>query len=104
MKLIMVASLQDALCRLKRDGFDVIGIEISTTSAKISERPFRRNTAFVCGSEGRGMSQDEMKACDSFVYVPQPGAGVACLNVSMATSIVLHHFAEWVAAKSSSSE
>lgn len=36
-----------------------------------------------------------MSLCDSFVYIPQHGAGTASLNVTVAASIVLHQFAVW---------
>ena len=36
-----------------------------------------------------------MQLCDTFVYIQQYGAGTASLNVSVAASIVLHHFALW---------
>ena len=36
-----------------------------------------------------------MAACDSFAYIPQYGPGTASLNVAVAASIVLHHFALW---------
>ena len=31
--------------------------------------------------------------CDFFVYIPQYGGGTASLNVTVAASIVLQHFA-----------
>mmetsp|Transcript_2533 Transcript_2533/g.8632 ORF Transcript_2533/g.8632 Transcript_2533/m.8632 type:complete len:106 (-) Transcript_2533:1153-1470(-) len=36
-----------------------------------------------------------MDICDGFVYIPQHGCGTASLNVTVAGSIVLHHFALW---------
>lgn len=36
-----------------------------------------------------------MRLCDGFVYIPQHGPGTASLNVTVAASIVLHHFAVW---------
>ncbi len=36
-----------------------------------------------------------MDACDAFVYIGQYGTGTASLNVAVAASIVLHHFALW---------
>jgi hypothetical protein len=52
-------------------------------------------TAFMLGNEGQGMSPKQMSLCDSFVYIPQHGEGTASLNVAVACSIVLHHFAVW---------
>ena len=36
-----------------------------------------------------------MAICDGFVYIPQHGKGTASLNVTVAGSIILHHFALW---------
>lgn len=43
----------------------------------------------------QGLSSTQKAACDGFVYIPQYGSGTASLNVAVATSIVLHHFAVW---------
>ena len=45
--------------------------------------------------QGTGLSEHQLKLCDSFVYIPQHGQGTASLNVTVAASIVLHHFALW---------
>ncbi|KAI5057630.1 hypothetical protein GOP47_0027645 [Adiantum capillus-veneris] len=36
-----------------------------------------------------------MAICDYFIYIAQYGGGTASLNVAVAASIVLHHFAVW---------
>ncbi len=41
------------------------------------------------------MSAKQMSLCDAFVYIPQHGPGTASLNVTVAASVVLHHFAVW---------
>lgn len=41
------------------------------------------------------MTTKQMSLCDSFVYIPQYGAGTASLNVTVAASILLQHFAVW---------
>ena len=43
------------------------------------------------------MSAKQLSLCDEFVYIPQHGPGTASLNVTVAASIVLHHFAVWAA-------
>ena len=47
------------------------------------------------GLQGQGLSPKQMTLCDSFVYIAQYGAGTASLNVTVATTVVLHHFALW---------
>ncbi|RWW22412.1 hypothetical protein BHE74_00029158 [Ensete ventricosum] len=44
--------------------------------------------------KGTGLSAKECEICDFFVYIPQYGCGTASLNVTVAASIVLHHFGE----------
>lgn len=41
------------------------------------------------------MSERQKSFCDSFVYISQYGGGTASLNVTVATSIVLHRYAAW---------
>ncbi|KAH7436575.1 hypothetical protein KP509_05G026400 [Ceratopteris richardii] len=61
----------------------------------IHSHPFTQSSAFLLGNEGTGLSKKEMDICDSFVYIAQYGSGTASLNVTVAASIVLHHFAVW---------
>jgi hypothetical protein len=46
-------------------------------------------------TQGQGLSEKQMRLCDGFIYIPQHGPGTASLNVTVAASIVLHHFAVW---------
>lgn len=71
----------------------IVGIEIVEGAVPIETHPFEGNTAFLLGNEGDGLSEKQMALCDSFVYIPQYGTGTASLNVAVACSIVLHHFA-----------
>ena len=45
--------------------------------------------------QGQGLSEKQMALCDGFVYIPQYGPGTASLNVTVAASIILQHFAVW---------
>ena len=45
--------------------------------------------------QGSGLSPQQAQLCDAFVYIPQYGAGTASLNVTVAASVVLQHFAVW---------
>lgn len=48
-----------------------------------------------CGLQGQGLNDKQVRLCNSFVYIPQYGAGTASLNVAVATSIVLHEWGQW---------
>eukprot|EP00128_Syssomonas_multiformis_P015257 Colp12_sorted_trinity150504_noHs@30115 len=88
-------TLQEARQYLKEQGCNIVGIEIMPDAKPIQSHPFTGSTAFVMGNEGTGLSQKQIEMCDDFVYIPQHGGGTASLNVCVATTIVLHHFAMW---------
>eukprot|EP00890_Picochlorum_soloecismus_P001974 jgi/Picsp_1/2778/NSC_01005-R1_obp33pep like protein len=76
-------------------GCRIVGIEIDDSAVAVHTNPFTGPTAFMVGNEGQGLNEKQMKLCDCFVYIPQYGPGTASLNVAVATSIVLHHYALW---------
>ncbi|XP_024527157.1 uncharacterized protein LOC9634363 isoform X3 [Selaginella moellendorffii] len=76
-------------------GCDICGVEITEGAVAVHKHPFQRSTAFLLGNEGTGLSPKEMEICDFFTYIPQVGSGTASLNVTVAASIVLHHFSVW---------
>ncbi|KAI0504335.1 hypothetical protein KFK09_015287 [Dendrobium nobile] len=89
-------SLSQARLYLKEErNCDICGVEIVDGAVPITQQPFRRSTAFLLGNEGTGLSAKECEICDFFVYIPQYGCGTASLNVTVAASIVLHHFGAW---------
>jgi tRNA G18 (ribose-2'-O)-methylase SpoU len=86
--------LEDACAYLRRLDCTICGIEITDEAISVCRAPFRGNTAFMVGNEGTGLTLEQRKLCDYFVYIPQFGSG-ASLNVNVATGIVLQRFAEW---------
>ncbi|KAG9457486.1 hypothetical protein H6P81_001994 [Aristolochia fimbriata] len=88
-------SLSEARDYLKEKDCDICGVEIADGAFPVSQHPFRKSTAFLLGNEGTGLSAKECEICDFFVYIPQYGCGTASLNVTVAASIVLHHFGIW---------
>ncbi|XP_058210878.1 uncharacterized protein LOC131323205 isoform X1 [Rhododendron vialii] len=88
-------SLSDARLFLKERDCDICGVEITDNAVAVNQHPFNKSTAFLLGNEGTGLSAKECDICDFFVYIPQYGCGTASLNVTVAASIVLHHFAVW---------
>ncbi|KAK4773186.1 hypothetical protein SAY87_028205 [Trapa incisa] len=85
-------SLIEARSFLKEKDCDICGVEITDGAVAVNEHPFKRSTAFLLGNEGTGLSAKECEICDFFVYIPHYGGGTASLNVTIAASIVLHHF------------
>ena len=92
-------SLLEAKAELLKRGIRLIGIEITAESVPVQEHPFTGPTCFMSGNEGTGLNEQQLKACDSFVYIPQYSGATASLNVATATGIVFHHFALWAGKK-----
>jgi len=88
-------TLEDAKADLSSKGVKLCGVEIDDSAVPIHKHPFTGPTAFMLGNEGAGMSPQQRAACDFFVYIPQHTGVTASLNVAIAGSIVLHHFAIW---------
>lgn len=87
--------LEDCHKSLKAEGFEIIGVEIGSTSRDVGTRPFTSHTAFVFGNEGTGLNDKVLGLCDKLVYIPQYSSGTASLNVSCAAGIILYEFAKW---------
>jgi len=88
-------SLEEAKAELKKRGITLVGIEITDSAVSVQQHPFTGPTCFMAGNEGSGMNQQQLDACDSFVFIPQYSGATASLNVATATGIVFHHFALW---------
>eukprot|EP00931_Biecheleriopsis_adriatica_P039519 TRINITY_DN22597_c0_g1_i1.p1 TRINITY_DN22597_c0_g1~~TRINITY_DN22597_c0_g1_i1.p1 ORF type:complete len:222 (+),score=53.30 TRINITY_DN22597_c0_g1_i1:38-667(+) len=88
-------TLEAAKEELTARGARLCGIEIDDSAQPVTAHPFTGPTAFMLGNEGIGMSPAQRAACDFFVYIPQHTGATASLNVAIAGSIVLHHFATW---------
>ena len=92
-------TLLEAKEELSSRGIQLVGIEISEKSVPVHEHPFSGPTCFMSGNEGTGMNEQQLSACDSFVFIPQYSGATASLNVATATGIVFHHFALWAGKK-----
>lgn len=88
-------SIKEAKEWFTANNITVCGIEITENSENVATQPFRGDTVFIAGNEELGLLPQLKEICDHFVYVPQYSSKTASLNVTVATSIVLHHFAVW---------
>lgn len=89
------ASLAECKAELVRKDYRLVGVEIDARAKDVTTHPFSGNTVFVLGNEGTGIDPQLLELCDDLVYIPQYFPGTASLNVAIAGSIVLHHFALW---------
>ncbi|MDC8914398.1 23S rRNA (guanosine(2251)-2'-O)-methyltransferase RlmB [Metamycoplasma hyosynoviae] len=88
-KIIKVASLQDAINLLKKNGFWIYASALSDKSKPLSKTKFVCPIALIVGNEETGVSTTLQKQADEIIKIEQYGS-VQSLNVSVATGILLH--------------
>jgi 23S rRNA (guanosine2251-2'-O)-methyltransferase len=88
--VIKVSNLRNAVVELKENGFYVTGIS-EKGSGSITDIPVCGKTAFVFGSEERGIRMLLQKQCDTIRRIPLTGPA-GSLNVSAAVAIVLYEY------------
>ena len=84
-------SLPNALKRLKDEGFWVVGAS-ERADTLLWDANLKGRIVLVMGSEGEGISEGALKACDALVALPQAGK-VGSLNVAQATTAMAY---EWM--------
>jgi tRNA G18 (ribose-2'-O)-methylase SpoU len=82
-----------ALQNLKKENFNIIGIEQTSDSKKITDYPIHKEEkyALVLGNEVDGLSDAALSEYDTFLEIPQLGTKHS-LNVSVCGGIVMWEF------------
>lgn len=86
-------TISDALKNLKKDGYEIVGIEQTTDSKNIIDFNIdkEKKYALVLGNEVEGLSDETLNLYDDFLEIPQLGTKHS-LNVSVCGGIVLWEF------------
>lgn len=81
---------EDAVARLKQEGYKIIAIEQTDSSLPLQNFDFSAHdkTAIVFGNEVKGVSDEVLALCDYAVEIPQFGTKHS-FNVSVTAGIVL---------------
>lgn len=85
--IITVSNINQAIEKLKKNNFWVIGTDASATKS-VYEVKNDCNLALVIGSEGYGISQLVAKNCDYLIKIPMTGH-VNSLNASVSAGIMI---------------
>jgi tRNA G18 (ribose-2'-O)-methylase SpoU len=91
---VHVAQWPGAIRDLRADGFTVVALTPNRAVAPIEEIFPHSKLALLVGSEGRGLTDEAMRAATLRIHIPTT-ADVDSLNVTTAASIAMYHcFAE----------
>lgn len=84
-------TLMPALRSLKKDGFQLVGLEQTTDSQNIHAFEFQRKTALIVGHERKGLDDEVLGLVDAVIEIPVYGLPYS-YNVATATSMVLYEY------------
>ncbi|MFC6266896.1 RNA methyltransferase [Frigoriflavimonas asaccharolytica] len=86
-------NIDDALIKLSKENFQIIGIEQTTNSKKLNDFTIENHYkyALVLGNEVDGLSENALNLYDEFLEIPQLGTKHS-LNVSVCGGIVMWEF------------
>jgi len=88
-----VSSTSKAIEQLKKDGYQIIGLEKSDISTDYRQWKPSDKVAILLGNEERGLSARILKQCDKVVHLPMEGVKES-LNVSVAAGVIGYYVKE----------
>jgi len=86
--VIEVGNLAQALTKLKKQGFWVVGAAMDEAAKDYRQLDLPAPRVLVLGSEGKGLRRLTRERCDEIVFVPAVG-NVESLNVNVAAALLL---------------
>ena len=92
---IFEKDINGAINNLRQEGFNIIGIEQTSSSQLISDYEINpeKKYALILGNEVDGISDEALMNIDAFLEIPQLGTKHS-LNVSVCGGIVMWEFAK----------
>jgi tRNA G18 (ribose-2'-O)-methylase SpoU len=84
-------TLPPMLKRLRREGYQLVGVEQTTGSQSLFEFRFQRRTVLVAGNERLGMEDDVLRLLDYAVAIPVYGLPYSH-NVATAAAMALYEY------------
>jgi tRNA G18 (ribose-2'-O)-methylase SpoU len=84
-----IPTLAQTIRELRARGVRCIAAHPHTDKKNLSEADFSGHVCIVLGSEGHGISQPVLEACDEAVAIPMSN-GVDSLNVAAAAAVFLY--------------
>ena len=90
LSILEANNISDIIKKLKKNNIQIIGTADSATSTIYEANIDNNGVAVILGSEDKGVSKSLLNLCDIVCKIPIYGS-VSCLNVSVATGVVLYH-------------
>lgn len=88
MQTTTCADMTKTIATLRAQGFTVLAAALGREAALLGTFPVHRQTAFLVGNEGQGLTAAEIEACTGTVLIPM-AEGAESLNVSAAAAMLM---------------
>lgn len=85
-----INALDEALAKLKKDGYRIVGLEQNSHSVPLPSFEPQQKIALLLGEERFGLTPELITYCDDLVEIPMFGDKES-FNVSVAAGIALYH-------------
>lgn len=92
LEVIQHTNIEDFALWAKQNNKEIIGIDNIPGSIDLNKVELPKNSVFVFGQEGPGLSDEMQKICKTIVAIEQFGS-TRSVNVAVASGIIMH---EWV--------
>ncbi len=70
-----ISDPQNAVDRLKSDGFSIVALELTTSAVPFTQYDYPDKLCLVVGHEDHGVTKSTLAKCDGVVFVPMYGKG-----------------------------
>jgi tRNA G18 (ribose-2'-O)-methylase SpoU len=89
----VVSDLKTKILHLKKEGYNIVCLEITNNSQPIHEYQLQKNqkTALIIGDENFGIHKDILELSDAILHINMFGQN-SSMNVVQATNIALYEF------------
>ncbi len=84
-------TLPPVLKDLKREGYQLVGLEQTSNSQNLQTFAFERRTVLVVGNERQGLTDEVLSLLDAVVEIPVYGLPYS-YNVATATTIAIYEY------------
>ncbi|HET8737573.1 MAG TPA: RNA methyltransferase [Pricia sp.] len=87
------ARISDCVSVLKKEGYRIIATTPHNDSCQLGDFEIKGKTAFLFGTEKKGLSDEAMALSDGFLKIPMLGF-TESLNISVSAALILYEMTE----------
>ena len=88
LKMDITDSIPAYIAHLRKNGYDVHAAALTDDAVPLDTVPVTKQTVFVIGNEGHGLSEETVSACGGAVIIPM-AEGAESLNAAICAALLM---------------